>query len=141
MQRSQELTKGHDKSAKKVFVMPRVIHFEINADNPERAMKFYRKVFDWKIKKWEGPADYWLVTTGEDKQPGINGAIMHRMGKGTIYNTIDVPSVDKFLKKIVEAGGKAVQKKTAVPGVGYMAYCADTEGNIFGIMEEDTSAR
>ena len=66
---------------------------------------------------------------------------MHRMGKGTIYNTIDVPSVDKFLKKIVEAGGKAVQKKTAVPGVGYIAYCADTEGNIFGIMEEDTSAR
>jgi hypothetical protein len=121
--------------------MPRVIHFEINADDPERAVKFHKKVFDWKIKKWEGPVDYWLVTTGEDKVPGINGAIMQRMGRGTTCNTIDVPSVDKFLKKIVEAGGKVVQKKTAVPGVGYMAYCADTEGNIFGIMEEDTSAR
>jgi hypothetical protein len=63
------------------------------------------------------------------------------MGRGTTCNTIDVPSVDKFLKKIVEAGGEVVQKKTAVPGVGYMAYCADTEGNIFGIMEEDTSTR
>ena len=124
-----------------MFVVPRVIHFEINADNPERAVTFYRKVFDRKMKKWEGPFDCWLVTTGEDKQPSTNGAIMHHMGKGTIYNTIDVPSVDKFLKKIVEAGGKAVQKKTAVPGVGYIAYCADTEGNIFGIMEEDTSAR
>ena len=121
--------------------MPRVIHFEINADDPERSVKFYKEVFDWKIKKWEGPVDYWLVTTGEDKVLGINGAIMRRMGKGTTCNTIDVPSVDKLLKKIVEAGGKVVQKKTAVPGVGYMAYCADTEGNIFGIMEEDTSAR
>jgi hypothetical protein len=56
--------------------MPRVIHFEINADDPERAVKFHKKVFDWKITKWEGPVDYWLVTTGEDKVPGINGAIM-----------------------------------------------------------------
>ena len=75
MQRSQELTKGHDKSAKKVFVVPRVIHFEISADNPERAVKFYRKVFDWKIKKWEGPAGYWLVTTGEDNNQALTGPL------------------------------------------------------------------
>jgi predicted enzyme related to lactoylglutathione lyase len=123
------------------FDMPRVIHFEIHADDPERAVKFYEKTFGWKIKKWEGPADYWLVTTGEDKESGINGAIMQRMGKGTTYNTVGVPSVDEFLKKIVKAGGKIVQKKTTIPGVGYMAYCADTEGNVFGIMQDDPTAK
>jgi len=121
--------------------MPRVVHFEIHADNPERAVKFYQKVFGWKIKKWEGPVDYWLAATGEEKQPGINGAIMPRLKKGSTWNTIDVPSVDDYLKKIVKTGGKVVQKKTAVPGVGYMAYCKDTEGNIFGIMHEDPSAK
>ena len=121
--------------------MPRVIHFEINVDDPERAVRFYKKVFGWKIKKWEGPVDYWLVTTGEASQPGIDGAIMRRMNKGTTYNTIDVPSVDEFMRKIVKAGGKVVSEKTAIPGVGYFAYCADTEGNVFGIMQEDPSAK
>jgi len=121
--------------------MPRVIHFEIHADDPKRAAKFYEKVFDWKINKWKGPVDYWLATTGENKQPGINGAIMHRVKRGTIWNTIDVPSVDEFLKKIVKAGGKVVQKKTTVPGVGYMAYGKDTEGNVFGIMQADEKTK
>jgi len=122
-------------------IMPRVIHFEIHADDPERAVKFYEKVFDWKISKWQGPVDYWLVTTGEPDKPGINGAIMRRTDHGTTYNTIDVPSVDESTKMIEKAGGKVVMPKTAVPGVGYMAYCADTEGNVFGIMEENPSAK
>lgn len=121
--------------------MPRVVHFEIQADDPERAVRFYEKVFGWKIKKWEGPVDYWLVTTGEPGQPGIDGAIMRRTNHGTTYNTIDVPSVDEFTKAIEKAGGKVVMPKTAVPSVGYMAYCADTEGNVFGIMQEDPSAK
>jgi predicted enzyme related to lactoylglutathione lyase len=121
--------------------VPRVIHFEIHAEDPKRATEFYERVFDWRIKKWEGPSGYWLVTTGEDKKPGINGGIMRRVGKGSTWNTIDVPSVDEFLEKILKAGGKIVQKKTAVPGVGYMAYCADTEGNVFGIMQENPKAK
>jgi predicted enzyme related to lactoylglutathione lyase len=121
--------------------MPRIIHFEIPAENPERAVKFYQKVFKWKIEKWAGPMDYWLVTTGEDKEPGINGAITLKENLAATTNTVDVPSVDDFLKKIKEAGGKVVMPKTAVPGVGYMAYCADTEGNVFGIMQNDPSAK
>jgi predicted enzyme related to lactoylglutathione lyase len=121
--------------------MPRVVHFEIHADDPERAVKFYEGVFGWKIGKWGAPADYWLATTGEDDQPGINGAIMRRINQGTVYNTIDVPSVDEFTPKIVKAGGKVVMPKTTVPGVGYLAYCTDTEGNIFGIIETAPSAQ
>jgi predicted enzyme related to lactoylglutathione lyase len=123
------------------MAMPRIIHFEINADDPRRATEFYKKVFGWKVKKWEGPTDYWLVTTGDEKQPGIDGAIMERMKKATTINTIDVPSVDEFIKKIEKAGGKPVSEKTIIPGVGYFAYCKDTEGNIFGIMQADSSVK
>ena len=121
--------------------MPRVIHFEIPAGNPERATKFYQNVFGWKIEKWQGPEDYWLITTGPEGEPGINGAIMVRDDPSdAVRNTIDVPSADEFIAKVEDYGGKIVAPKMAVPGVGYMAYLSDTEGNIFGIMEDDPSA-
>jgi predicted enzyme related to lactoylglutathione lyase len=117
--------------------MPRVIHFEITVDDPERAIEFYKKVFGWDINKW-GPIDYWLIKTGEDKEPGINGAIMPKETSymGTI-NTISVNSVDVFIEKIKSNGGKIIREKTVIPGIGYFAYCQDTEGNVFGIMQED----
>jgi predicted enzyme related to lactoylglutathione lyase len=121
--------------------MPRVVHFEIPAENPERAAKFYKEVFDWKIEKWQGPFNYWLVTTGEDKEPGINGALMERTNLETTVNTIGVPSVDEFVKKITAAGGKVVMPKGVVPSQGYLAYCADTEGNVFGVFQRDPSAK
>ena len=120
--------------------MPRVIHFEIPADDPERGVKFYQKVFGWKINKWDGPQDYWLITTGEKGEPGIDGALMRRMPGATTVNTVDVPSVDEFVQKVIAAGGKVVMPKDTVPGVGYLAYCADTEGNVFGMMQSDPSA-
>ena len=58
--------------------MPRVTHFEVHADDPERAAKFYRDAFGWKIDKWEGPVDYWLVTTGTEDEPGIDGGLVVR---------------------------------------------------------------
>jgi uncharacterized protein len=120
--------------------MPKVIHFEIPADDPERASKFYTDVFGWQIGKW-GPVEYWLVNAGDDKEPGINGAIFRRDWMTTTTNTIGVPSVDDFTDKVVNNGGKVVRAKMAIPGIGWVAYCQDTEGNIFGIMQEDKSAR
>ena len=120
--------------------MPRVVHFELPVDDPDRAVKFYTTVFDWKIERWAGPVDYWLVTTGNEKEPGINGGIMRRDGiKGTV-NTIEVASIDDFVAKIEKNGGQIVQPKTPVPGVGYSAYFLDTEGNMGGIFQYDTSA-
>ena len=121
--------------------MLRVVHFELPADDPERAVRFYREVFNWKIEKWGGPVDYWLVTTGKDKEAGINGAIGRREQMIGYVNTIDVPSVDEFTDKVTASGGEVVMPKWPVPGVGYVAYCKDPEGNIFGIMQEDPSAR
>jgi predicted enzyme related to lactoylglutathione lyase len=122
--------------------MPRVIHFEIPAADPDRAVVFYKRVFGWKIDKWAGPANYWLVTTGEDKEPGINGAITEKSESvPATTNTVSVRSFDETVKKVTEAGGKVLMPKMAVPGIGYMTYCRDTEGNTFGIMQLDSSAK
>jgi len=122
--------------------MSRVIHFEIPADNPDRAVEFYRTVFGWEIQKWAGPQEYWLACTGPDSQPGINGGLMRRQypGAGTC-NTIGVVSLDQAIANITKHGGKVVVPKMAIPGVGYLAYCSDTEGNVFGVMQADKTAR
>lgn len=122
--------------------MPRVVHFEIAADDPERAAAFYRSVFGWKIEKWDGPMEYWVVTTGPKEEPGIDGGLGRRSepGAGT-ENTIAVDSVDEAVKKVVAGGGKVTRPKHPIPGVGWLAYCADTEGNQFGLMQDDPSAK
>lgn len=122
--------------------MPRVVHFEISAAEPERAMTFYQQVFGWKIDKWDGPIEYWLVTTGAKEEPGIDGGITRReqYSENTV-NTIDVPDVDEYTEKIENAGGKIIRPKLFIPGVGYVAYLKDTEGNTFGIMQNDPNAK
>jgi len=121
--------------------MPRVVHFEIPADSPERAVKFYQEVFGWQFQKWEGPMEYWMVTTGPEGRPGINGGLLRRQqpGQGTV-NTVDVESVDAAVATVEKNGGKVALPKTAIPGVGYLAYGIDPEGNIFGMMQADPNA-
>ena len=119
--------------------MPRIIHFEIPSLNPARATDFYKKAFGWKIKQW-GKVQYWMVTTGKDAEPGINGGIMPKKDLKTTVNTLGVASVDKTLKKILAAGGKVVRPKVAIPAMGWIAYCADPDGNAFGIIEMDKEA-
>jgi uncharacterized protein len=122
--------------------MSRVIHFELPADNPERAVDFYTKVFGWQFQKWQGPTDYWLISTGPDAQPGINGGLLRRQqpGAGTC-NTVSVSSVDDSVRTITKNGGKNVVPKMPIPGIGYVAYCTDTEGNVFGLLERDANAQ
>ncbi|MDP3066896.1 MAG: VOC family protein [Methanobacteriaceae archaeon] len=115
--------------------MSKVIHFEIPADDPERAAKFYEKVFGWNITKWDGPFDYWLITAGEDDEPGINGAIMSREFGAMVRNTIGVDSYHEFVKKIESQGGKMLTEKMSIPSIGDMGSFQDTEGNVFAILE------
>ena len=84
--------------------MSRVIHFEIPASDPERAANFYRKAFGWKIEKWPGPMDYWMVNTGAEGAPGINGGLMKNTQVKTTTNTIGVDSVDAAVKTVQSAG-------------------------------------
>lgn len=121
--------------------MSRVVHFEIPADDPKRAIKFYEKVFDWQIEKWDGPIEYWLIMTGEEDKPGIDGGLARREDPTTgVENTIDVKDLDASLANVKAHGGEVIRPRMAVPGVGWMAYIKDTEGNVFGLMESDLEA-
>ena len=122
--------------------MSRVIHFEIPAAEPERAAAFYKKAFGWSIEKWPGPTEYWMVTTGADGAPGINGGLLKKQALTTATtNTIGVDSVDKAIDAVKSAGGKLVMPKTPIPTIGYFAYLEDTEGNLFGVMQSDANAK
>lgn len=118
--------------------MQRVVHFEIYTENPEAICPFYQDVFGWKFQKFEGgPLEYYVVTTGEDKEPGINGGIVRpRKGQnpGTI-NTISVSSLDNSIQRIEESGGRICVPKMEIPNVGLLAYAEDPAGNVFGILQ------
>lgn len=127
--------------------MSRVVHFEIHADDPARAAKFYESAFGWTISKWDGPVDYWLINTGADDQPGINGAITRREGSAgadgfsAYVCTIDIESFADTAAKVKAAGGAVTSLKRAVPGIGWHGFFSDTEGNTFGVMQPDEAAK
>jgi len=127
--------------------MPRVVHFEIHAADPERAVNFYQTLFGWTFQKWEGPMDYWLIITGPDDQRGINGGLVRRQGEIdgqaviAYVCTVDVEDVDASVQAATDNGGQIALPKMPIPGVGWLAYCKDTEGNIFGVMQNDPNAQ
>jgi predicted enzyme related to lactoylglutathione lyase len=126
--------------------MARVVHFEVHAEEPERAIRFYAAVFEWRFTKWAGPQDYWVIETGPASEPGIDGGLIRR--RGTIDGTaviayvctIRSAAIDEALARVEAAGGTLAVPKMAIPGVGWLLYCKDTEGNIFGMMQPDPQA-
>jgi len=126
--------------------MARVTHFEVHAEDPERAIAFYTAVLDWEFHKWDGPMPYWLIKTGPDSELGIDGGMVQRQGvidgQAVIAYvcTVSVTNLDTTLAKVLESGGTLALPKMPVPGVGWLAYAKDTEGNIFGMMQTDPSA-
>ena len=132
--------------------MNRVVHFEIQADDLERAAKFYREIFGWTIEKWPGLSwEYWVVMTGEKdtKEPGIHGGMLQRPAKtapqdcgvNAFVCTVQVENYDETAKKIEAAGGKVAMPKFALPGMAWQGYFLDTEGNTFGVHQPDMFAK
>ncbi len=129
--------------------MSRAVHFEIQASNPQALMDYYHRLFGWSFNKWNG-GDYWEIHTGPDDQPGINGGLLPRRGAlpnpdaavNAFVITVDVADIDAAVAR-AEHGhlGKVCTPKTAVPGIGWLAYVKDPDGNIFGMMQADRSAK
>ena len=126
-----------------------VVHFEIPADDPERAITFYRGLFGWRIQKLsvDGGLEYWSVGTvpvdahRQPQGPGVNGGLMRRRHPDQPpVNYIGVESVDECAAKAQRLGAREVLPKTAVKGMGWFAYLRDTEGNVFAIWQRDGAA-
>lgn len=113
--------------------MGRVVHFEITADDMDRAKKFYQ-IFGWKLEDAGMGMEYLLARTGEGM--GIDGAIMPRSYKPQpVIPWISVDDVDAMADKVKAAGGSLIGEKQTVPTVGDTLYCKDTEGNIIGMIQ------
>ncbi|MEO7651651.1 MAG: VOC family protein [Bryobacteraceae bacterium] len=122
--------------------MPRPIHFEIPAEDPKRAIDFYTRIFGWKFSKWDGPVDYWTISTGEPSEPGIDGGLLLRRDPSQpCVNTIGVDNLDEMIATVQASGGSLAVPKMPIPGIGWLAYCKDLDGNMFGIMQADPDAK
>ena len=121
--------------------MARVVHFDISGNNPEQLIPFYRNIFHWKFSKWEGPMEYWMIETGPDDQAGINGGLGKRQSDDRVVNTIGIEDIDSTLEQVRNSGGTVITDKAAFPGVGWFAQFKDPEGNVFGLMQDDPSAK
>lgn len=128
------------------------MHFEILADDLDRASAFYRDVFGWTIESWPGLGwEYRVIMTGPKDQPlGINGGMMQRKekaappamtGVNAFVCTVVVEDFDASAAKILAAGGAVAKPKFALPGMAWQGYFRDTEGNTFGVHQEDKDAK
>lgn len=126
-------------------------HFEIHATDTEKLADFYREVFGWEVKKWDNPnMDYYMVMTAPNEEPGaINGGIIKRVGPppavGQCVNgyvcTMTVENIDEMMEKVKQHGGTEAVAKSAIPGFAWLAYFRDIDENIFGMIQNDTSAK
>jgi predicted enzyme related to lactoylglutathione lyase len=128
--------------------MGRVVHFEIHASDPERLVPFYTQLFGWRITKVEG-MDYWLLSTGQEGTPGIDGGLVRRPGGGppapgqsvnAFVCTVDVADCAATVEEAKSLGATVALPRMAVGGVGWLAYLLDPDGNTFGVMQSDPSA-
>lgn len=126
----------------------RVVHFEIQADDPERAMAFYSASLGWLFEDYGHVVDapYWGIITGPPEEPGINGGLLPRPapigGHGTnaYVCTVSVDDYDATEARILAAGGQVALPKMALTGMAWQGYYLDTEGNTFGIHQPDPDA-
>lgn len=135
--------------------MPRPVHFEIHASDPKIVRAFYETVFGWRFQQW-GDIPYWLVSTGDgdpmsgvpSTEPGIDGGMVPRVGErpaefqavNAFVLTVDVPDCAAYLDKAVAAGATVALPRAATPGVGWLAYVKDPDGNLLGLMQADPTA-
>ena len=129
------------KAVKKNGAASSIVWFEIPADNPERAKKFYGSLFGWNIKLFPGMTEYWHIDTGGGDDTPDGGMIARKHPEQPITNYISVKSVTKSMAKVEKLGGKVCMSKTAVPQMGYFAICQDTENNMFALWEMSASAK
>lgn len=125
--------------------MDKVVHFELPADNIDRAKKFYKETFGWQMQDMP-EMNYITIKTREvdekmmPKEIGaINGGMFKRGDMDNMINgatfSINVEDIDTAVKKIKNAGGLILKEKMPVSDMGFVAYFKDTEGNILSVWQ------
>jgi len=122
-------------------------YFDLTVNNPEEAKRFFERVFEWQFEKFPMPYAYYRIQAGAEDEPGIDGGIGSiadtptAEGRPLTQVTIPVPSVDDYIARVEHAGGKVIETKMPIPGIGWFAACAEPGGLLFGILEADPKAK
>jgi len=127
--------------------MAGVVEFELKAIVPERAIAFHEKCFGWHFEAQEGSEDRWIITTGKDSSPGMNGRLI-KFPPPNDYDvvivrmcTIEVASIGEAESAVIENGGTMIIPRTAIPGEGWQFIARDTEGNILRVRQSDPATK
>lgn len=120
--------------------MPKIVHFEIPVDDPQRATAFYHDVLGWEVSQY-GEQPYWLVRAGGEAEPGADGALVSReeLHRSPVV-IAGVANIDDTLSRASKSGGEVIQGKLPIPGMGWSAYVRDPEGNTIGFFQQDSAA-
>jgi uncharacterized protein len=112
-------------------------HFEIPADDPDRAKAFYSGLFEWSFADPIPGLDGYHLFTTPVGQEGMGGAIGKRgeNAPGQLRTYVHVDSVEASLQKVTELGGTIVEARAEVPGQGWYGVFRDTEGNEIALWE------
>ncbi len=123
-------------------LMPTIVHFDVPAEDVERAKIFYSALLGWKFESYPEMQYNLITTTNLDGTPGVGGGMGKRMEPSQrMLNYFGVSSIDAAMNQVKTLGGKVLTEKMAVPGMGFLATCMDTEGNMFGLWQEDPQAK
>ncbi|MBM4206378.1 MAG: VOC family protein [Gammaproteobacteria bacterium] len=121
-------------------------YFDLSVKDVAAARGFFEAVFGWKFERFPMPYEYYRITAGSLDEPGINGGIGAINdtpicgGRSLVNLTMSVSNLDERIAKIKAAGGAVIEPRTAIPGIGWYATCAEPGGLMFGIIEADPAA-
>ncbi len=122
-------------------------YFDLTVHDVRRAKAFFEKVLGWRFEKFEMPYEYYRIEAGPEGETGINGGIGGVKdtptceGKPMTQVTVPVSSLDEVVARVIAAGGRVVESRMPIPGIGWYATCAEPGGLKFGLIQPDESAR
>jgi predicted enzyme related to lactoylglutathione lyase len=123
------------------------IYFDFTVENLSAARRFFGHVFGWRFEKFPMPYEYYRIQAGARDEAGIDGGIGQVSdtavsgGKPLTQVTVPVPDLDEFMIRVQSSGGRIVEPKMPIPGIGWYATCAEPGGLLFGMIQADPNAR
>lgn len=122
-------------------------YFDLTVTDLDAARRFFERVLGWRFEKFPMPYEYYRIQAGAAAEPGIDGGIGAATdaplagGRPTTQVTIPVANLDEILALVVDAGGRIMEKKMPIPGIGWYATCAEPGGLLFGLIQADPRVR
>lgn len=122
-------------------------YFDLTVRDLGQARTFFEQVLGWRFERFPMPYEYYRIQAGAEGEPGIDGGIGSARdttlseGKPLTVITVPVADVDKIIALVQANGGRIIEAKIPIPGVGWYATCAEPGGLYFGIIQADEDAK